>query len=522
MDIPQILIVDLGSQYTQLIKRRLLGLGVRSDVVSAEHAREWLALYTPKGIILSGGAKSIKDFDAPRPPDSVLAKSVPVLGICLGMHWLIDHFGGSVSGMHISRKEYGEAHFAIGRDPDELFVGLPQSASDVARPAWIRVWMSHGDSVGQLPECLRDVGFTGSYADRKVAAVRVADAPVWGIQFHPEVTQTEHGNVIFANFLSICKATKDWMPCDRVTEIRERMIAEIGADERCIIGYSGGVDSSVTAAILKPVLGERLDLVTIDAGNLRKNEPEEILANARNLGVNTRIIECSKIFFDRFSLGMTDGRDKRKFFSDQYWWMLECEGMRTGAKVLLQGTLAPDCIESGVVGESSLIKPHHNIRKSEWFKTIHPLADLFKDEVRELGRHLGLPAAITERMPFPGPGLFCRINGVPITRELVEIVRFADAEVENIIYGFGLERDISQLVVALDGTRATVVKGDGGGSGYKITVKAVETVDYMTARGVELPSAARRAIKSALTRHPDITRVNFNEDDKPPATIEFE
>ena len=513
MDIPQILIVDLGSQYTQLIKRRLLELGVRSETVSAARAGEWLALYTPKGIILSGGAKSIKDFDAPRPPDSVLTKGVPVLGICLGEHWLVDYFGGSVSGKRVSHKEYWEAHFAVGRDPDELFVGLPQSASDVARPAWMRVWMSHGDNIGRLPECMREIGFTGSYANRKIAAVRVVDVPVWGIQFHPEVTQTEHGKVIFANFLSLCKIVQDWSPGDRIAEICESVFAKIGAERRCIIGYSGGVDSTVLTVILKPVLGERLESVTIDAGNLRKDELKEILANARYVGTEPRVIECSKIFFDRFSLGMTNPEWKRKFFSEQYRRMLECEGMRTGSKVLLQGTLAPDRIESGVAGESSQIKLHHNMLKSKWFeKVLHPLGELFKDEVRELGRHLGLPSMITERMPFPGPGLFCRVVGVPITRELVEIVRWADAEVESVIYGFGLERDISQLVVALDGTRATVVKGDGGGSGYQIIVRAVETVDYMTARGVELPSAARNAIKRALAKHPDIARVNFNED----------
>lgn len=510
----QILIIDLGSQYTLLIGRRLRESGVRSLILPPQKVEEYLAKETPKGIILSGGAASIYDSDSPKPPENILKLNVPILGICLGMHWLVQVFGGEIrrEEAHI---EYGPA--ALNASFNPLLEGVPSGYDDRRLARQSTVWASHSDSVRVMPLCFEDIGESGDRG-RTIAAISHKERPIWGLQFHPEVEQTEYGRMILENFLNLCHAVPDWSAQNVIAEIREEISAQVPRNANCLLAYSGGVDSTALTSILKPVLKERLTLVTIDGGQLREGEPEEIKENARSAGSSTEIISNSVTFWDIGAL--TDAEEKRKYFQETYFAYLDAYASRHGIKLLIQGTLAPDIIESGKAGKAAHIKTHHNIGNSR-LKQLHPLRALFKDEVRDLARALGLPEKVSERMPFPGPGLFCRVVGVPVTEERLGIVRWADQEVSRIIKEAQLEKEISQLVVALV-TKTAGVKGDDRSYGYTIVVRAVRTSDFMTAWGYELQSEVRRAIKHALPKHPAITRVMFDETDKPPATIELE
>lgn len=516
----QILIVDLGSQYTTLISRQLRGLGVRSIILPPEKVSTWLKENKPKGIILSGGAASIYEDDAPRPPDGVLSDNIPILGICLGMHWLAQRLGGRVESC-LAEKEYGAAEMTLC-EPDPLFLGLVNDAE-------ITVWMSHGDSVTAIPSNFRVIGET---ADRTAAAISWPARSVWGLQFHPEVNHTEHGRAILENFLEICSVKRDWIPDDVITRIRREVAAAVGPDENCILAFSGGVDSSTLTAIVAPVLGNRLVCVALDHGGLRAGEATEVTENALAAGCwysrepanrpSFDILGHWKTFLNVVAAAGTDAEAKRRAFRGQYQIDLETLAAEADARILIQGTLAPDIIESGRVGAAATIKTHHNVGMNTTLRQLHPLAGLFKYEVRDLARNLGLPPSITERKPFPGPGLYCRIIGVPVTAELLELVRWADAEVRGIIAAADIEEEFAQLVVALIGVRTVGVKGEGRSYGYAIAVRAVQTSDFMTCRGYQFPPEVRRRIQRALTKHQEITRVWFDENDKPPATVEFE
>ncbi|HBT81722.1 hypothetical protein A2757_03690 [Candidatus Giovannonibacteria bacterium RIFCSPHIGHO2_01_FULL_48_47] len=510
----QILIIDLGSQYTLLIGRRLRELGVRSLILPPREVEEYLAKETPRGIILSGGAASIYDSDSPQPPENILKLNVPILGICLGMHWLVQVFGGEIR-REETLIEYGPAQFS--GSPTGLLEGVPWGYDLRNVPKYSTIWASHGDSVRVMPLWFDDIGESGD--GRTIAAIRHKERPIWGLQFHPEVEQTEYGPRILKNFLDICGAVPDWSAQNVIAEIREEISAKVPRNANCLLAYSGGVDSTILASILKLVLGERLTLVTIDGGQLREGELEEIQENAKSAGSNAEIIS-NPTAFRRIEL-LADAEEKRAHFQETYFATLEEYSARRGIELLIQGTLAPDIIESGKVGEAAHIKTHHNLGNSR-LKQLHPLRALFKDEVRDLARALGLPEKVSERMPFPGPGLFCRVVGLPATEERLGIVRWADREVSHIIKEAQLERKISQLVVALIGAKTVGVKGDGRSYGYPIVVRAVRTSDFMTAWGVELPSQVRREIIRTLTTHPAVTRVWFDETSKPPATIELE
>lgn len=512
----QILIVDLGSQYTLVIARTLRELGVRSIVLSPEKAADWLKNNRPKGIILSGGAASVYDEEAPFPPIRMLKLGAPILGICYGMQWLSYYFGGTVTAA-TSQKEYGETLVRLDtRDP--LFAHIQQNLQ--------RVWASHGDSITKLPTGFKEIA---SSTGGVIAGMSNTDRQIWGIQFHPEVTHTAAGKDILFRFLHpICGCRKDWNAQDVTEDIRQEARQVIGR-EKAVLGFSGGVDSSTIGAILSTVLGVNLLSVCIDTGALREGELEEIRENAKAAGVELEIIEAAE-FFQQGMEGLIHGEPKREAFQRLYVAKLKEAAQRFGALVVIQGSLATDFIESGAVGKAAVIKTHHNIGGNleaapegeialqEW----HPLKGLFKYEVRDLARAMGLPDRVSDRQPFPGPALFIRVFGAAVTPAHLAIVRWADAETARVLKEEGEYEKISQLVVALNCTETVGIKGDARVYAFTIVVRAVQSADFMTAEGYQIPKEVRRRITSTLSKHPEIVRVTYDETNKPPATVEFQ
>lgn len=508
MDSAQIIIVDLGSQYTTLIETRLRELGVRSTILPSSQVDIWMKENRPKGVILSGGNASVYDEDAPSVPASVLRSGIPVLGICYGAQWLVSKFDGLVRSVS-QQREYGKSDVNLDSG-DALFAGLQTSQT---------VWVSHGDSIQACPSSFR---ITAKSSEGVIAAISSKDQSYWGIQFHPEVRETECGEGILRNFLfKICSCKEDWHPESIVFEIREEVRNAVRG-QKVICGFSGGVDSTTLSALLSPVLGGNLSCICIDGGQLRKDELKEIQRNARAAAVNLHVIDASSKFLEKLR-HTSDPEKKRILFQSVYADILAEEARKFGAKFVMQGSLAPDFIESGAVGEAVHIKSHHNIGLHiPGLEQLHPFRNLFKYEVRGLAQELGLPKYVSQRQPFPGPGLFVRVLGKPPTKQRLSIIRWADAEVTEILREHKALDTISQLVVALDCTKTLGIKGDGRSYGYSILVRAVQTSDFMTARAIQLPVDIRRIISQRIPRHEEIVRVLFDETDKPPATIEFE
>lgn len=521
----QILIVDLGSQYTTLIGRSLRDLGVRSIIQPPARAVSWIDRHSTelRGVIISGGAASISDFEPEDLPAPILAVARPILGICLGMHWMARAFGGSVESIR-EQRSYGAEDIEILQADDPLLRRVTRIGNTV--------WMSHGDSVTKLPSGFRR---TARGIHGEVAAMSSQDGMVFGVQFHPEVAETECGREIFTGFLDVVGATRDWEPADICGRIREEVASAVPPGERAILAFSGGVDSSALTAIVAPVLGNRLDCVAFDHGGLRRSEEQEILVNAAAVGCGhpdapTISLEtCQRMFLAAVARAGTDAQAKRHAFRDMYGVHLDAFAETCRARVLIQGTLAPDVIESGERGAASVIVTHHNVGLATGLRQLHPLSDLFKYEVRELARYLGLPPSIAERKPFPGPGLYCRVVGAPVTKELLDAVRWADAEVRKIVAEAHIEHEFDQLVVALlCGTTVAGVKGDGRAYAYLAAVRAVQTSDFMTCRGYRFPprpdnpAPVWERIMRALVRHPLIVGAVSDENDKPPRRTEFE
>jgi len=504
---PQILVIDLGSQYSLVISRTLRELGARSVILSNKKAEQWLVNNHPKGIILSGGSSSVYDADAPSLSEGVLSLDVPILGICYGMQWLAKHFGGEIAAQN-GKKEYGKTVVDIVLD-DILFSGLNGEQT---------VWASHGDSVMKLPDGFKPLAYSGF--DKTIAGMSNTGLKIWGLQFHPEVVETKPGKNILKNFLKkICHCENDWNPENIIDGIREEVRNECSG--KAIIGFSGGVDSSVLSAIISPVFKENLLAICIDTGALRENELDEIKENASAAGVNLKIVSAADKFYKQLS-GISHAEEKRKAFKKLYGNIFEEEARDFGAQYIAQGSLATDFIESGAVGEAALIKSHHNIGLNLEIKELHPLRNLFKYEVRDLARAMDLPKTISERQPFPGPGLFIRVIGTPPDLEKIDIVRWADFETRKILEKYDLYKDVSQLIVALNCVPTVGIKGDGRVYAYSVIVRAVKTSDFMTAKGYQFPPDVRTEIMKCITKHPKIVRVLFDENDKPPATTEFE
>lgn len=504
----QILIVDLGSQYTLVIGRTLRELGFRSAIFSPGKAQSWLKNNRPKAVILSGGSASVYEENSPRPPKNILRLNVPILGICYGMQWLAHTQGGLVV-PHQENKEYGKT--AVEFDTrDRLFSGAKKRSI---------VWASHGDSVERVP---RGCKIIARSKDTKTIAATVNPVrKIWGVQFHPEVTHTKEGKKIFVNFLQgISRCEKDWQPADLIEDIRNET-ARASQNKKAIIGFSGGVDSTTLSAVLSPVFRKNLLAVSIDTGALRRNELDEIANNAKSAGVNLKIVKAAGRFQKAIGKN-THSEVKRKKFKKLYGRILEEEARKFKADFIVQGSLATDIIESGSVGKADLIKSHHNIGLNLKIKELHPFRNLFKYEVRELARQLKLPGSVCTRQPFPGPGLFIRVVGEPPKKDKLDIIRWADGEVTDILKKYELYDDVSKLIVALDCNRTVGIKGDGRVYAYSVIVRAVKTMDFMTAHGIQFPAQVRKEISSVVTRHPKIVRVFFDETDKPPATTEME
>lgn len=509
----QILVVDYGSQYTLVIGRTLRELGVRSVILPPDKADSWLKGNVPKAVILSGSNWSVHNEGAPELPAAldITGNGYVVLGICYGMQLLAHKLGGVIERPHTHR-EYGPAVVSVDTK-HPLFAGVPEKTP---------VWASHGDTVITLPK-----GFTTIGTSHGIAAMTQADNRVFGIQFHPEVVDTKEGKKILQNFLTISGCKNDWDPMDLVHEIQKEVLdfvdkAKAKGKQNVILGVSGGVDSTTLASVLGPVLGDRLVCVAIDTGGFRQDELVELKQNSKSAGIkNLVIIPAAKEFID--NIGTTiDGEEKRGKFREVYKKIFEEQIAKYDAGFIVQGTLATDIIESGKVGESAMIKTHHNVGLAWEVDDLHPFRNLFKYEVRELARAMKLPAAVFERNPFPGPGLFLRVVGTPVTAENIQLVREADKTVTDILVKHNVSQDISQLIVGLLGVNSVGVKGDERVYGHSLAVRAVQTVDFMTAKGYYFSEDIINEITSALTKHKDIVRVFFDMTPKPPATTEFE
>ncbi|KKQ06292.1 MAG: Glutamine-hydrolyzing GMP synthase [Parcubacteria group bacterium GW2011_GWB1_36_5] len=514
----QILIVDYGSQYTLVIGRTLRELGVRSVILSPKKADSWLKNNLPKAVILSGSnwsVHSVHNEGAPGFPKllDLTGKKYSIFGICYGMQLLAHKLGGKVN-RPLAHREYGPAEATLNlKHP--LFSGVNKKTE---------VWASHGDTVTKLPK-----GFISIATSGGISAMADISNRVLGVQFHPEVVDTKEGKKMFQNFLNISNCKKDWDPVNLIHEIQKEVLNIVNGGknkQKVILGVSGGVDSTTLAAILAPVLKERLVCLAIDTGGLRANELLELKANTKSaLGKNKvknfKIIKAGEEFIKNIRVTI-DGEKKRTKFREIYQKIFEEQIKKYKAGFIAQGTLATDLIESGKIGESAMIKTHHNVGLFWKVDDLHPFRNLFKYEVRELAQTLNLPSAIYERNPFPGPGLYLRVVGTPVSKENIELVREADKTVADILKKYKLTKYISQLIVALLGVNSVGVKGDERVYGHSLAVRAVQTADFMTAKGYYFPEKVVNEITNALTKHKDIVRVFFDMTPKPPATTEFE
>ena len=510
----QILIIDLGSQYTQIIRRSLRYLGFHSVILSPAESLEWVRNNKPKGIILSGGSSSVYDTDAPEIPKEILDFDIPILGICFGMQWLA--YINDEESVHKveAGKSYGPVEISVDTR-SKLFQGLAER-----NKRKISAWSSHGDSVKHVPKEFTTIATSKNGS--VIEAFECISRKLWAVQFHPEVEETKDENIILNNFVEkICNCVKDYNQQDVINEIRENTKKELDGGI-AIIGVSGGVDSTTLAAILAPVLGNQLKAFMIDTGGMRKGEVEKVKEIAKKAGINLEIIEKYKDKFIK-SIGQSiDAEEKREYFRKVYGEVFKEVAKNYGATHMIQGTLATDLIESGSAGKSAMIKTHHNVDLDLGLKEIIPFSDFFKFEVRELARSFDLEELLAGRQPFPGPGLFLRVIGVSVSAELLEIVQEADYEVKKILKKHKIYDKIAQSIVALLGVNTVGVKGDGRVYGYSIVVRIVETRDFMTVKGFYLSQEICEEITSTLVRHPKIVRVFYDFTPKPPATIEFE
>ncbi|MCC7007817.1 MAG: glutamine-hydrolyzing GMP synthase [Acidobacteria bacterium] len=506
-----VLVLDFGSQYTQLIARRLRELSVYSEIVPHTTSAEAMRRRQPAGIILSGGPRSVREAGAPTPDPGVWSLGVPMLGICYGMQVMTHQLGGTVGSA--PHREFGLATVTMAaRGP--LFDALPES---------LRVWASHGDFVAQAPD-----GFavTATSSNAPVAAMADPERRLYGLLFHPEVAHTEHGLDILRNFaFTICGCRGDWTMASFVDESIEKIRAQVG-NGRVVCGLSGGVDSTVAAVLLHRAIGDRLTCIFVDNGLLRLNEAEQVRGRFARLGLPLDFVDASELFLERLA-GVIDPERKRKIIGSAFIDVFERRAHELGHfDFLAQGTLYPDVIESvSVVGQSALIKSHHNVGglpERMRFTLVEPLRALFKDEVRAVGTALGLDDEFVWRQPFPGPGLAVRLLGAP-TRERLDLLRRADAIVVDEVRKGGWYRRLWQAFAVLLPVQSVGVMGDERTYEYTVAVRAVESKDGMTADWARLPHDLLAAISSRIVNEVrGINRVVYDISSKPPATIEWE
>ncbi|WP_159315737.1 glutamine-hydrolyzing GMP synthase [Mammaliicoccus sciuri] len=505
-----ILVLDFGSQYNQLITRRIREMGVYSELHDHEISIEEIKKMNPKGIILSGGPNSVYEEGSFTVDPEIFELGIPVLGICYGMQLMTKLLGGSVE--RANEREYGKATLNVKSD-DELFFRLPNSQT---------VWMSHSDKVIDIPENFEIIADSPSCQN---AAIEDKSRKLYGVQFHPEVRHTEYGNDLLRNFIRrVCECTGNWT-MENFVEIEVEKIREQVGDRKVLCAMSGGVDSSVVAVLLHKAIGDQLTCIFVDHGLLRKGEGDMVMENfGEGFNMNIIRVDAKDRFMSKLA-GVSDPEKKRKIIGNEFVYVFDDEASKLeGVDFLAQGTLYTDIIESGTK-TAQTIKSHHNVGglpEDMQFQLIEPINTLFKDEVRALGIELGIPEHLVWRQPFPGPGLGIRVLG-EITEEKLEIVRESDAILREVVREEGLERDIWQYFTVLPDIRSVGVMGDYRTYDYTVGVRAVTSIDGMTSDFARIDWEVLQKVSSRIVNEVDhVNRVVYDITSKPPSTIEWE
>ena len=512
-NLERIIVLDYGSQYNQLIARRIREIGVFSELKSHKITAQQVKKISPLGIILSGGPNSVYAEDSFGIDEEIFNLGIPVLGICYGMQLLTDRLGGKVvPAGQTGNSEYGQSTLNL-RQESALFAHTPNEQV---------VLMSHGDAVTEIPQGFHLVGDS---ADCPYAAIENTDRKIYGIQFHPEVRHSVYGNDILRNFsLNICGAKGDWS-MDNFIEMEIAKIRQTIGDRKVLLGLSGGVDSSVVGVLLQKAIGDQLTCIFVDHGLLRKNEGDQVMNMlGGKFGLNIIRVDASERFL-KLLAGVDDPEKKRKIIGNEFVYVFDDEASKLkGVDFLAQGTLYTDIIESGTE-TAQTIKSHHNVGglpEDMQFQLIEPLDTLFKDEVRALGTALGMPDEIVWRQPFPGPGLAIRVMG-DITAEKLETVRESDAILREEIAKAGLQRDVWQYFTVNTGVRSVGVMGDSRTYDYTIAIRAITSIDGMTADFAQLPWEVLKKISTRIVNEVDhVNRIVYDITSKPPATVEWE
>jgi GMP synthase (glutamine-hydrolysing) len=517
----KILILDFGSQYTQLIARRVREAGVYCEIWDYEVSQENFDQFAPQGIIFSGSPESANKDYSPRPPAFLYEAGLPILGICYGMQTMAEEFGGRVEAS--SKSEFGFAQVDVVAE-NELLKGIEDRVLDSGM-AQLDVWMSHGDKVTQVPPNFELIAATES---APIAGMRHCEKPFFGIQFHPEVTHTLQGMRIIERFVhDICGCEKLWTAASIIEDAIATVRATVGKD-KVLLGLSGGVDSSVVAALLHRAIGDQLTCVFVDNGLLRLHEGDQVMATfARNMGIRVIRADAESMFLDALE-DVHEPETKRKIIGNTFIEVFDQEATKLGdVNWLAQGTIYPDVIESAgsKTGKAHVIKSHHNVGglpEDMTLKLVEPLRELFKDEVRQIGLELGLPYDMVYRHPFPGPGLGVRVLG-EVRKEYCDILRQADAIFIEELYNADKYHDVSQAFAVFLPVKSVGVVGDARRYAYVISLRAVETVDFMTARWARLdPDLLELVSNRIMNEIPEVSRVSYDISSKPPATIEWE
>lgn len=517
----RILILDFGSQYTQLIARRVREAGVYCELKPYDVSAEVIQQFSPRGIILSGGPESVVLSDGPRAPQIVFELGVPVLGICYGMQTMAAQLGGKVEGS--AHREFGYTKVHIHQH-SKLLRDIEDHV-DADGQAMLDVWMSHGDQVIQLPPGFCIIADT---SNAPIAGMSDDNRRFYGLQFHPEVTHTRQGERILQRFVhDICGCQALWTASNIIEDSIARIRAQVGNDE-VLLGLSGGVDSSVVAALLHKAIGNQLTCVFVDNGLLRLDEGDQVMATfAQNMGIRVIRINAESRFLIALK-GVADPEKKRKIIGNSFIEVFEEEAAKlTNAHWLAQGTIYPDVVESAATkhGKAHVIKSHHNVGglpERMKLKLLEPLRELFKDEVRRLGVELGLPFDMVYRHPFPGPGLGVRILG-EVNKDFADVLRRADAIFLEELRAHGWYDKVSQAFAVFLPVKSVAVMGDARCYDYVIALRAVETVDFMTAKWARLPYELLDVVSNRIINEVrGISRVTYDISGKPPATIEWE